>query len=240
MKRVLAIGSCRVFRPLRAAHQAGLVELVNISENWWFTHTSAGGLQYTRALAGFTDIPEALRPLTCETMIDPLPLDLENRDLLDVDVVVQEVSAVKLLLSGGVHLNQARVWGHADALGINTARLVAGDTSELPEDDVLQDLQVGLSTFESVRSDVEAVAELVGAPVVCVDHLYSLMSNGKVASDRAAITGWLHRLAAEEVAPVVSTKDYILRAGPASLLDQNHWAQDHELPFGREIVSAFP
>lgn len=238
MIRVLAVGSCRIFRPLRAAHEAGLIELSNMDHGWWFAHTSAGGRQYVEVLAGLKDVPEALRPLTCETMIDPLPKDLSDPALLDVDIVVQEISATKLLSVGSTHLNQARVWGHVHDLGLDTSKVLFGDDSELPDEDVLKGLQAARSTYDSVVEDVREVGRLAQAPVLCVDHLYSVMENGTVAPDRRAITEWLRELSKVGEAGFWSTEEYISAVGATSLLDPTHWAQSHELPVGRAVVKA--
>lgn len=235
--RVLAIGSCRIFRPLRAAHEKGRLELVNKDEKWWFTHTPGGARQYVEALGGYRDIPEKYRGLTCETVISPLPTSLVERKMLDVDVVIVEVSAMRQLWLDDIVLNQQMVWGYVNQLGVPTGPVMWGDVSELPDGDQLKPLRVSRVTTDLMREDLLRIQEAARSPVATVDHLYALMSTGEIAPDRMAITDGLSEIERTSGLPFWSTKDILLDGGQELLEDQNHWAKAAEEAVAERLVS---
>ena len=232
---MLVVGSCRVFRPLRAADDAGLIRLVNKADNWWFTHSPAGAAQYVDALAGTRDVPVELRPLVCETMIERLPTDLMARHMLDVDAVVVEVSTLRQLTIGDTHLNHQMVWGHLNRLGVTPGPVLWGNAAAVPDGDTVKAMRVGRATRESTVAALRHIRDVVGAPLVTVDHLRAQMPDGGVAAERLDITALLADL---DDFPTWSTGVHIGEAGQSALEDQNHWAKSAELPVGRLLAEA--
>lgn len=223
--RVLAIGSCRVFRPLRRAHEAGTLELANYADNWWFTHTAAEARQYVDVLAGRTVLPAELRPFICETSL-ALPNELVAGGLLDVDVVCVEVSTMKALTLDGLRLNYHQVWGRAEQANVDSRAALQGLPVEWPASDApLGRMVVGKSTPESVSEDLLAVRQAVGRPVLLVDHLHAQMPTGILAPERQTIS---ETLAAVPL-PLYSTRTLIEQYGQdVALKDHNHWASTFE------------
>lgn len=231
--RVLAIGSCRIFRPLRRAHEAGALELVNHSDRWWFTHTAGEARQYVDTLTGKTSLPTEVRPFICETSLD-LPENLSAPNLTNVDAVCVEVSTFKSVTLDGFRLNYHQVWGHAERAGVDSRAALQGQPVHWPEEDQpLRRMIVNRSSPEAVQEDLLAVKRSVGSPVLVVDHLHAHMATGGLAHERLQIT---ETLAAGPL-PFYSTRVLIEQHGQeVSLKDHNHWASDFEATVGEDLT----
>jgi hypothetical protein len=145
---------------------------------------------------------------------------------------------MKQLLLGSTHLNQHRVWGHVNDQGLTPAPVLWGDTSSLPDDDVLKELCVVQCTPASMLRDLLAIQEFVGgAPIATVDHLHSPTRDGSVAPERLFITQTLKDIEQHYEIPLWSTASYIDEAGPSSMVDQNHWASSSEIPVGERLTT---
>lgn len=232
--RVLAVGSCRIFRPLRRLHKAGRLELVNYLDNFWFTHTAAAARQYVEVMQGDKAIPTYLRDASLETPID-FPEDMAA-GLPDVDVVAVEVSSLKQHRIGEYHLNAHKVHRIASASGLPYRPIVNGDTGALPGDHVLKPLVVDYTTRQELRGDLVTIRDLVGAPILTVDHLYTLRPDGTPPPERVKLTEELHSIGLDYGVPFYSTKELILEHGiDVALLDQNHYRPEFEILAGEGL-----
>lgn len=235
--RVLAVGSCRVHRPLRRLADSGKITLTNPPSTTWFTHSSGEALQYIRALAGTVVVPEDFRPLICENA-SALPADLASSRALEADLVVIEVSTLKALRLRGLRLNYHSVWGEANRLGTDARKVLDGNTQDVPEGHVLHGLSAGRDSSGDVISDLESIATTVGAPLLAVDHLWAPMPDGSIAPERLAIAQTLSAIGTEPPIAYWSTRAVLERHGSAALRDHNHWSESHELVVGESIFDS--
>lgn len=235
LPRVLAIGSCRIFRPLRKLHEADQIELVNYADRFWFTHTAAAARQYVDVMEGRVTIPAEIRPAALETDLE-WPEDMAM-GLPEVDAVVVEVSSLKEQMLGDYKLNAHKVYGIANQPGMDYRPIVQGHTEALPEDHVLKPLKVAYTSTDQLREDLRAIKEATGAPMMVVDHIYSLTPTGEVAPGRAKLTSELREAAADVGYTFHSTRNLIVERGPdVALTDQNHYRGDFEIEVGKDFM----
>lgn len=235
---VLAIGSCRIFRPLRPLHEDGLINLLNYSENQWFTHTAAAARQYIDVLDGTTHIPERLRRAALEADA-VFPEDMTAAAPLQADAVVVEVSSLKQHRLNGVELNAHKVYGIAMESGLDYRPIVQGDTSELPDDHLLKTMQVSYTDLGELASDLSSIRARLSCPIMTVNHLYSEMSDGTPALDRVRLTEALRQIESEHGIPMHDTEPAIREYGVhAALLDQNHYRGDFEPVVGTRLLKS--
>lgn len=234
--RVVAVGSCRVFRPLRAAHAAGHIDLLNRGLEW-FTHSAGEAVQYVDVVRGARDLPEALRPLICETDRD-LPADLSSPWVLHADVAVVEVSTLKVMELDGYRLNYHKVWGYAQERGYDTRAVLSGVVDGLPDDEPLRRVKVSKATADEVGDTLETLRRTARVPVLAVDHLYATLPSGDLAPERAALRDALQEVQGRHGIPVWSTRPFIAEHGPSVLEDHNHWAKDAEDRVGEDLTVA--
>ena len=203
--RVLAIGSCRVFRPLRRLAIAGKIDLVNTAEDrHWFTHTAAAARQYVEVMLGDKEIPLALRSAAFESD-HTWPVDMAM-GIPAVDVVLVEVSSLKNASVASVSLNAHRVYHLAMEAGVDYRPVINGDTSDLPSEHPLKSLQVAYTSQQQLSADLKAIRDRVEVPVMTVDHLYSLTADGAPAPDRVRLTKALMSVDAELGIPLHTTR----------------------------------
>ena len=237
--RVLALGSCRVFRPLQRLHAAGHIDLLyyGTSPHWWFTHSAGEALQYLQAIRGEITIPDPMRPLICETTAD-LPDDLtEPGRLATIDLAVLEISTLKAFTAAHLRLNIQRVWGYAHTAGVDTAAVLAGRPVEWPaEHPLLTDMAVERETPESVAAQILDIRDAVGVPLLTVDHLFATTADGIPVPGRQEITTLLAQLEHDEGIAFHSTRALIERHGEGvALKDSTHYAVDFEPVVGEDL-----
>lgn len=225
---VLAIGSCRVFRPLEPVHDKKRINLLNHSANRWYTHTAAAGRQYVDVVQGRAHIPAELREVALETHLDYSAEDMSSAEPIAPDVVILEVSTLKRHRVDGVDLNAHLINGvqraHPDGL---------------PDGHPLTRLDVSTTSPEELAEEVLAIRDRLGAPVITVNHLYSLTPDGEPSPARETLTGMLREVEAEHGIPLFDTKDVILEHGiDVALEDQNHYRRSFE-PVVAERLLAF-
>lgn len=225
---VLAIGSCRIFRPLRPLHEQGLINLVNYIDNQWFTHTAGAARQYVDVMRGAVHIPVGLRRSALETSLT-FPEDMSHAAALSADVVIVEVSSVKQYMVDSIHLNAHKVYGVAVDSGAEYRDIMQGRTGELPDEHVLKPMKVTNATWEDIAADLIAIREIVGAPVMTVDALYAETDAGEPIPDRVRLTEALQRVEDEHGIPLCSTKPLIQEHGiDVALTDSTHYRLSFE------------
>ncbi|WP_024366348.1 hypothetical protein [Arthrobacter sp. TB 26] len=235
---ILAIGSCRIFRPLRRLHEHGAINLVNYSEHQWFTHTAAAARQFVDVLDGTTHIPEALRRAALEADV-VFPSDMRSVAALRADAVVVEVSSLKQHRIGGIELNAHKVYGIAVESGLDYRPIVQGLTSELPKDHLLKSMQVVYTTQGELASDLLSIRDRMACPVMTVNHLYSEMRDGTPAPDRVRLTEALRQVEAEHDIFMHDTQPAIVEYGvDAALQDQNHYRTNFEAVVGAHLLGS--
>lgn len=235
---ILAIGSCRIFRPLRPLHESGLINLVNYNENQWFTHTAAAARQFVDVLDGTTHIPVELRRAALEAD-GVFPSDMKLAVPLRADVVVVEVSSLKQHRVSDIELNAHKVYGIAVESGLNYRPIVQGLTSELPENHVLKAMQVSYTTQSELTADLLSIRDRLDCPVMTVNHLYSEMPDGTAAPDRVRLTEALRQVEAEHGIPMHDTQPAIVEHGiHVALQDQNHYRTDFEPVVGAQLLAS--
>lgn len=233
---VLAIGSCRIFRPLRPLHERGLINLINYSENQWFTHTAAAARQFVDVLDGTVHIAEKLRRAALETDL-VFPGDMRSPVPLQPDAVVVEVSSLKQHRVEGIELNAHKVYGMAVESGFDYRPIVQGVTTALPDEHVLKAMQVSYAEQDELTSDLLSIRDRMACPVMTVNHLYSEMPDGTPAPDRVRLTEALRQLEREHGIPLHDTQPAIVEYGIlAALEDQNHYRSSFESVVGDRLL----
>lgn len=232
---VLAIGSCRIFRPLRRLHDEGLVNLVNYEDRFWFTHTAGAARQYVDVMQGRVHIPQELRPAALESDLE-WPEDMAL-GLPAADLVVVEVSSLKGPSLGEFKLNAHKVYGIANESGLDYRPIVQGNTGALPDDHILKPLKVSYTTGAQLRDDLRVIKDAVGAPMMVVDHLYAMTSDGELIPGRATLTSELKGASKDVGYLFHSTRDLIEKRGAeAALLDPNHYRTEFEAIVGKSML----
>lgn len=235
---VLAIGSCRIFRPLRPLHEQGLINLINYGENQWFTHTAAAARQFVDVLDGKAHIPAGLRRAALETDLE-IPEDMISRHALQADAVIVEVSSLKQHQVNGIELNAHKVYGIAVESGLDYRPIIQGNTTGLPADHVLKSLQVNYTTQAELTADLLAIRDRVGAAIMTVNHLYSETKDGAPVPERSRLTEALSLVEEEHGIRMYDTKPAIVEHGiDTALLDQNHYRTEFEPVVGRRLLTA--
>lgn len=220
----------------------GLINLLHYGKtpNWWFTHSSGEASQYLKTLMGEFDIPSDVRHLACETTAD-LPNDLSAPESLrSADIVVVEISTFKKLQMQDVRLNFQNVWGYAHRAGVSTRDVLTGRPVVWPTGiAALDGLKVDKSGVNEVISDLLAIKDYVGVPLLTVDHLYSLTDSNELIPGRQAITDLLATLESSYNVPFHSTRALIEEHGQeVALADDNHYQKGFESVAGRAILAS--
>lgn len=235
---VLAIGSCRIFRPLRPLHESGLINLLNYSENQWFTHTAAAARQFVDVLDGTVHIAQELRRAALEADL-VFPSDMRSPVPLRPDAVVVEVSSLKQHRVEGIELNAHKVYGMAVETGLDYRPIVQGVTTALPDEHVLKAMQVSYAKQDELTSDLLSIRDRMACPVMTVNHLYSEMPDGTPAPDRVRLTEALRQLEREHGIPMYDTQPAIAEYGiQAALEDQNHYRSSFESVVGDRLLKS--
>lgn len=234
---VLAIGSCRIFRPIRQIHKAGLVRLANYLDRFWFTHTSGAAKQYVDVLDGRAKIPLGLRDAAIEGELE-WPRDM-HLGVPKADIAIVEISSLSALSVGGVQLNAHKVYRAAKELGIDPKPLLRGVPDALPENYHLKDIEYHKVPESELAQDLLYIRNTIGIPVITVDHLYSLRPNGEPAPERRALSAALEAIQAEHNIPFTPTRPLIEKHGSATaLLDQNHYRKEFEITVGKSLLDS--
>lgn len=220
---VLAIGSCRVFRPLHPLHTQGRINLVNDASHQWFLHTAAAARQYINLLTGTTTIPDQLWELAA----DPdhkKPESMAAPHLLDVDLIIVEVSTVKQHRIDGIELNGHKVHKVAKEAGFNAAQVFNGKTDSVPEGHLLKRLDYSVATFPEITRDLRWIQDTAGVQVMTMNPTYSVTSDGVQLPERQRLTDHLREIEQEYDLPMYDTKPLILEHGlDVALEDRDHY-----------------
>ncbi|WP_461746418.1 hypothetical protein [Kocuria sp. U4B] len=224
---ILAIGSCRILRPLRRLHAQGAVRLFNYDDHMWFTHTAASARNYIDIIQGRVEVPNELREATLDSHIDFGPNLCA--DSVKADAVVVEVSTLKEHVVGDVHVNAHKVYGIAKKLGIPHHPIIQGDTRALPDYHPLKSMRVHYASKEEVAIDLLYIIQRLQAPMMTVNNLYSLTAEGTQVPERVRLSSTLEDIEAAHGIPFFDTSSIILQHGlEVALEDQNHYRRNFE------------
>lgn len=238
MPRVLCIGSCRVRRPLRRAHAAGLVELVNDTGAAWFTHSGAEAIQYVRALRGEVTLPQSHRGLICEAA-DDIPEELATPGYLEADVAVVELCTLKSVTLDGYFLNVQMVSSLAGRTeGVTAQAVLRGRAVEWPGDLAhMRRISVATYTTERFREEVSELRDLLRIPLIVVDHIPALTAAGEVVPDRARLSSMLRDVCESLGVTFLPTTELMGEwTIEAAASDTAHWSKDFEGVAGTRIA----
>ncbi|MGP5342294.1 hypothetical protein ACTXML_16975 [Glutamicibacter arilaitensis] len=217
--RVLAIGSCRVTRPLRRMSDLGLVDLVN-KDHLWLNHTSASARQYVDIINGKMSIPLELRSVAIEADKE-FPSDM-SADFGRLDAVIVEVSSYKQHSIDGVELNAHMVAGLAKKAEADYRFIIEGRTEQLSDDHLLKPLNVSFTSQQDLEDNLLYIRNSLDVPVITVDHLFTLREDGSRVPAREKLTKMLEQVEITHKIPFYSTEDTIVSHGTQSALaDQN-------------------
>ncbi|MHC5558281.1 hypothetical protein [Kocuria sp. U4B] len=233
---VLALGSCRVIRPLRTLHASGRIQLLNHDKHLqWFTHTAAAARQSAEILTGLTTIPPAYREVVFETHLE-LPENLAHPGPMNLDLVIVEVGTWKQQRLKGLELNGHKVYGIAERDGYAGRHVMHGRTGDLPEDHLLKHVTYSRAEHDEIARDLLRIREILKTPVMAVNPTYSEGSDGTQIPERAKLTEQLRAIEAEHGIPFYDTKDVILTHGiDVALKDPNHYRTDFEPVVGEHM-----
>lgn len=233
---VLAIGSCRIFRPLRHLHESQSIKLINHGSHQWFTHTAASAVQYADLVQGKASLPDALRPAILETEMT-LPHNLFF-EFPRPDLVVVEVSTLKEHRLDGYSLNAHKVYGMAVDEGVPYRAVINGQTGDLPTTHVLKTMSVRYASASEVEAQLLYLRQELKAPLLTVDHLYTESEDGSPIPERTKVSSILAGLESTHGMAYYPTKDLIVAAGlEVALQDQNHYRPNFESLVAAEMLT---
>lgn len=165
--KIFLIGSCRVWRPLRPLHTAGMIELTNRSDPQWFTHTSRAAVQFIESALGRRQIPAHLHNLIVETKPSDRQVNFDGRKAIaDADAILIEISSLKSFDVDGYEMNQHRLRR--------------------------SDLKPPVRTLSSadVLGHLASIEAMTGKPLILIDHI-PFGPDGQVIPAREVITNIL-------------------------------------------------
>jgi len=172
-------------------------------------------------------IPNHLRRAALESVLE-FPGDMAA-GIPRVDAVVVEVSSLKQYILEGYYLNAHKIYGIVSESGLPHQPVLNGQTQALPDGHPLKMLRMEVASRQTLRDDLRSIQDQVRAPVMTVDHLYSVMPNGEPPAERSKLTEELRLVSQQENMPFYSTKELIVEYGiDRALLDQNHYRSDFE------------
>lgn len=236
MMNVLAIGSCRIYRPLRSLHTRGLINLLNPDQPSWFTHSVGQAVQYLQVLAGETTVAGQWRDLAGERTLAP---DLAKPDLLsEVHLVVLEISVLREALAGDVYLHIPAIETEAARLKLDPkAATRKGAGVDWPQGHLLHgSLRIAPSSIEDLQNGVDHIRERCRAPVLLVDHLFYKHDDGSTIPARDVITETMPKLTGSTF---WSTRALIEQHGQdTALLDWSHYREEFEPLVGDCLLEA--
>lgn len=217
---VFAIGSCRIHRPLRHLDDAKSIKLLNRFDPCWFVHTSGAARQYLDVVSGRLRIPAELEPYILEGK--PRKVNYDGVDqLAQCDLVVVEISSLKVYRSRGWDLNAHIIWRAK---------------KEADSSPIVAEMTERGATEEEIIADLLYVRETTGKPVMVVDHLHFLDENGKALPARSQITDILAYAETRLGFPFFSTRPTIsLHGQDAALEDQAHYRKEFEATVGEAM-----
>lgn len=225
---VLAIGSCRIFRPLRHLHKRGDINLLNHGQCQWFTHSAGSARQYVDVIQARASIPAELREAALETTI-AFPDDMRWQPSHPPDLTIVEVSSLKEHRVGRTQLNAHKIYQIVRRMGLPHRPVLSGDTAALASDHELKPLHVERTSERKLADDLLAIRRQLDTVLLTVNHLYSEKQNGEPVVGRVEITNELEKLEREHGVAFFDTKDIILEHGvDIALLDQNHYRPEFE------------
>ena len=214
---VFAIGSCRIHRPLRHLDDCGAVKLLNRIDPCWFVHTSGAARQYLDVVSGRARIPVELEPYILEGK--PRKMNYDGVDqLAQCDLVVVEISSLKVHRSRGWDLNAHIIW---------RAR------KEADSSPVVKEMIDRAATEDEIIADLLYIREMTKRPVMVVDHLHFLDKDGNTFPARTQISGILANAETKLRFPFFSTRPTIdLHGIGTALEDHAHYRKEFEAVVG--------
>jgi hypothetical protein len=235
--RILAVGSCRIARPLRSLHKLGVIDFAN-KEEPWFTHSSGEGLQYVRLIRGSLKLDERLRPFVDVPDREESPSLARPGSVRDIDLVLVEISALKVATVAGEFVHVPKVWTAADALGLDNRASTSKRGVPWPAGHPLRDIKLAQESEADIVGNLRAIGAEVQAPVTICDHIHALDTDGNPLPARERLSELLSEIGHKHGIPKFSTKDMLVQHDQqAALLDSTHYRDSFEKTAGEYFWS---
>jgi hypothetical protein len=192
---ISAIGSCRVFSPLRCAQiDHGFKIGHGMSE--WFTHSTKDVIQKIGVLNGVINIPPELVPLVCSDLTQYAPNEHRFDFFSGTDCFIIEICSVISNNIQGVELQQWRITNlkllhKSDIKAYDHRTVQIKNYLELKDIDskaVLPKIETNILNANEIITDLKTIhSALDKRPIVFVSHNLLKRSNGEVPEARLTI-----------------------------------------------------
>lgn len=235
--RILAVGSCRIARPLRSLHARGVIDFVNRDEPW-FTHSSGEALQYVRLLGSSFALDERLRPFVDVPDREEAPSLARPEAVRDIDLVLVEISALKVARVGGECVHLPKVWAAADELALDGRASTSRQGVAWPAGHPLRAMKLAQESEAEIVANLRAIAAEAQAPVAICDHIHALDKDGNPLPARERLADLLSGIGRTHGIPKFSTRDMLTQHDhKAALLDSTHYRDTFEETAGEYFWS---
>jgi hypothetical protein len=241
---ITAIGSCRVYDPIRAMELEGRAQL-NQQRVFGYVHNTREVLQQLRLMTGEMPLAGRLRPfLNVPSHWKWLPQDeaFELGDLFAAtDCFVVEISSIRAIRFKAMYLqlnrtrellvtNEAiekRWWQPLVRLGRNEplAYLLANTLAQMEpvHREVMQELVCAEQSTAEIVKDIRAIRDALPGPVLFVSH-FNTDAESEPIEQRQTIVDAMGQARRRYGINVFDPTDLVLDTGPAvALLDGAHY-----------------
>jgi tetratricopeptide (TPR) repeat protein len=215
--RVTPIGTCRIHSPLKRAALRYPIE-IDLRRNYGYVHTSDEALQQLEFLLGEKEFAPAVAPLILrhglEDSFEPGPWEPSDLHLVEISSAKSIKSGADFVQSNYLYRHfadffassqRARAYwtlvkrGHRGKLHQFLNQQVAFKMLEPAEREVLLNMTMQDQSFKSIKSDMEAIVERLGADrVLFVTHVNALAEDEQRIPSRNRLIRWV-TLAAEQL-----------------------------------------
>jgi tetratricopeptide (TPR) repeat protein len=215
--RVTPIGTCRIHSPLKRAALRYPIE-IDLRRNYGYVHTSDEALQQLEFLLGEKEFAPAVAPLILrhglEDSFEPGPWEPSDLHLVEISSAKSIKSGADFVQSNYLYRHfadffassqRARAYwtlvkrGHRGKLHQFLNQQVAFKMREPAEREVLLNMTMQDQSFKSIKSDMEAIVERLGADrVLFVTHVNALAEDEQRIPSRNRLIRWV-TLAAEQL-----------------------------------------
>lgn len=217
---VFLLGSCRIHRPMKALHKVGKINLMNVVDPCWFTHSARAARQSLEIICGQNAPPLHLKELFFETAPDR-EIKFHAPDLVDkADIIIVEVCTLKSIDIEGWDVN-AHLVRHA----------------QRNEDPRIASAVRKMTTAEEISEEIRLISEISSKDVMVINHI-SLTGNLQIDQARRIVTDTIKKANNFTDFTFFDTQS-VLNKFPVktALEDQNHYNKDFERIVGEAIYS---
>lgn len=253
--RVLALGSCRVHKPLLSAHRLGDIRYLNRPFTLWrrvYIHDVHAALQFVRLACGELAMPGELRPFACDGGLRPHAS--MGRAVALADAIVIESCTDKHYSVGDwtIDLNEltARIVKPAGSAGREWRRTI--ERRQRPSEALVREVEAALQAHwrtgwqfndghrrllrdlafrylpqEEIAEGLLRLQQRLGRPLLVVSHVAVSLPDGRYLAERLRHVE--KTLAAARLAglPCLDPRDFVQRDGQVRALDHRGTDYNH-------------